>query len=59
MVIIESLNETDVHFVYRNIYKSGVLPVGAKFLGYARSDLTVANIREKCKPFIKVLYNYK
>ncbi|XP_003382987.1 PREDICTED: glucose-6-phosphate 1-dehydrogenase-like [Amphimedon queenslandica] len=36
-----------------NIYKSGVLPPDTRFIGYARSALTVPQLREKSEPYIK------
>ena len=44
---------------YRNIYKSGSLPKGAQFVGYARSELTIAQIRERAKPFMKVSADFQ
>ena len=40
--------------VSRNIYKTDLLPPNTRFIGYARSDLSVAQLREKVQPFLKV-----
>ena len=40
--------------VIRNIYKNDRFPAGTKVVGYARSALTVDNLKEKCKPYLKV-----
>ena len=36
------------------IYKSNLLPANTRFIGYSRSKISVADIREKCKPWFKV-----
>jgi len=36
------------------IYKSNLLPANTRFVGYARSKLSINDIREKCKPWFKV-----
>ena len=36
------------------IFKEGLLPANTRFVGYARSKITVEQIREKCKPWFKV-----
>jgi len=36
------------------LYRDGLLPDKTFFIGYARSKLTVDNIREKCLPYMKV-----
>ncbi len=36
------------------LYRDKLLPPGTTIVGYARSKLTVGNIREKCKPWFKV-----
>ncbi len=43
--------------VCRTIFKNDRFPVGTKIVGYARSALTVDNIKEKCKPYLKVRYS--
>lgn len=37
-----------------NIYKENLLPNNTRFVGYARSKISVIDIREKCKPWFKV-----
>ena len=41
-------------FTCRYLYKDDLIPKGTKFIGYARSDLTVAKLRAKTEPFMKV-----
>ena len=36
------------------IYKHNLLPSNTKFVGYARSKLSVDDIRTRCKPWFKV-----
>ena len=38
----------------RTIYKNNRFPPGTKIVGYARSALTIDNVREKCKQYMKV-----
>ena len=38
-----------------NIYKENLLPNNTRFVGYARSKISVIDIREKCKPWFKVM----
>ena len=40
------------------IYKSNLLPANTRFVGYARSKLSINDIREKCKPWFKVRIDY-
>lgn len=40
----------------RTIFKNERFPAGTKIVGYARSALTVDNLKEKCKPFLKVSF---
>lgn len=35
------------------LFRDGLLPKNTTFVGYARSKLTIAELREKCKPYIK------
>lgn len=41
--------------ICRNIFKNSRFPTGTKIVGYARSALTVDNLKEKCKPYLKVV----
>ena len=41
-------------FPFRNLYKNDLFPKGTKIVGYARSDLTVAQLKERVMPFLKV-----
>ena len=36
------------------IFKENLLPPKVRFVGYSRSKITVADIRERCKPWFKV-----
>ncbi len=36
------------------LFKDKLLPDNTSFVGYARSKISVADIREKCKPWFKV-----
>ncbi|KAK7069767.1 glucose-6-phosphate 1-dehydrogenase [Halocaridina rubra] len=36
------------------LYKDNLLPMNLVIVGYARSDLSVTKIKEKCAPFVKV-----
>ena len=36
------------------LWRDGLLPPGTTIVGYARSKIAVADIREKCKPWFKV-----
>ena len=38
----------------RRLYVDGLLPTDTKFVGYARSKLTVEDIKAKCSSFMKV-----
>ena len=39
----------------RRVAKGGLFPKNTKIVGYARSDLTIEKLKEKCTPFLKVL----
>lgn len=39
---------------YRWLYRDGLLPNETYFVGFARSDLTVQDIRTACLPYMKV-----
>lgn len=39
---------------YRWLFRDGLLPNDTYFVGFARSDLTVEDIRTACLPFMKV-----
>ncbi len=39
--------------------ESGLLPKNTRFVGYARSKLTVDDIKAKCKPYMKVIAKAK
>ena len=39
---------------YRRVAKGGLFPKNTKIVGYARSDLTIEKLKEKCAPFLKV-----
>ena len=43
----------------RWLYRDGLLPDNTKFIGYARSKLTVKDIREKSTPFMKVRFQLR
>lgn len=36
------------------LYRDGLLPKRTTFIGYARSSITVRDIREKCAPYLKL-----
>lgn len=36
------------------LYRDNLLPVGTMFFGYARSKLSMAELRKKCDPYMKV-----
>lgn len=36
------------------LYRDGLLPKRTTFIGYARSSMTVREIREKCTPYLKL-----
>ncbi|XP_065178461.1 glucose-6-phosphate 1-dehydrogenase-like [Sycon ciliatum] len=36
------------------LFRDGYLPTGTKFVGYARSNMTIPQLRERSKPFLKV-----
>ncbi|KAK3102256.1 hypothetical protein FSP39_009955 [Pinctada imbricata] len=36
------------------LYKDGLLPPNTTFIGYARSNLTIADVRKKTEPFMKI-----
>lgn len=36
------------------LYRDGLLPKNTKFVGYARTKQTLAEVREKCKKYLKV-----
>ena len=36
------------------LYRDNLLPSETKFIGYARSKLTVDELKEKCRPYMKV-----
>ena len=40
------------------IFKNNLLPDNTRFVGYARSKLSINDIREKCKPWFKVNFIY-
>ena len=39
---------------FRELFKDKLLPEGTQFIGYARSDLTVAALRQRVEPYFKV-----
>jgi glucose-6-phosphate 1-dehydrogenase len=39
------------------LFKENLLPADTTIIGYARSNLSVQNIREKCSPYLKVCNN--
>ena len=39
---------------YRELFKDKLLPDGTQFIGYARSELTVAALRTRVEPYFKV-----
>ena len=43
-----------VFFPYRWLFKDGLMPENTRIVGYARSKLTVDDIRKKAEPFMKV-----
>ena len=45
-----------VFFPYRWLFKDGLMPENTRIVGYARSKLTVDDIRKKAEPFMKVGY---
>ncbi len=38
----------------RELFKDKLLPEGTQFIGYARSDMTVASLRARVEPYFKV-----
>lgn len=36
------------------LYRDNLLPSDTKFIGYARSKLSVAELKEKCRQYMKV-----
>ena len=38
----------------RMLFKDGLFPKGTRIVGYARSALAVEQLKERCKPFLKV-----
>ena len=41
-------------FTYRFIYRQNLFPPNTKIVGYARSSMTVDDLRKKAEPFMKV-----
>jgi hypothetical protein len=41
---------------YRELFKDKLLPEGTQFIGYARSELTVAALRSRVEPYFKVYF---
>lgn len=39
------------------MYRDDLLPIHTTFFAYARSDLSIQDVREKCDPFLKVEKN--
>jgi len=39
----------------RQLYKKDLFPANTKIVGYARSALSIAQLKERVKPFLKVL----
>ena len=39
---------------HRKVARGGLFPANTRIVGYARSDLTVAQLQEKSRPFLKV-----
>ena len=39
----------------RRVTKGGLFPKNTKIVGYARSDLSIEKLKEKCAPYLKVL----
>ena len=48
------LSPPSVSLPYRRVAKGGLFPKNTKIVGYARSDLTIEKLKEKCAPFLKV-----
>ena len=40
------------------IFKDNLLPDNTRFVGYARSKITINDIRDKCKPWFKVILDH-
>ena len=40
----------------RKVAKGGLFPRNTRIVGYARSDLTVQNLKDKCQPFLKASF---
>lgn len=43
-------------FLFRWLFRDGLLPDNTYFVGFARSNLTVEEIKEACLPHMKVIY---
>ena len=39
---------------FRRVAKGGLFPKNTTIIGYARSDLSIEKLKEKCAPFLKV-----
>lgn len=45
---------THTSMFYRRLYRDNLFPPGTKIVGYARSSLTIDNIKEKSQQYLKV-----
>jgi len=41
-------------YCYRELYKHDWLPEQTYFVGYARSKISICEIRKRCEPYLKV-----
>ena len=46
-------------YVCRALFRDELYPPNTRIVGYARSKLTIDQIKEKCKPYLKVQTTYK
>ena len=45
-----------LHLLLRALFRDELYPPNTRIVGYARSKLTIDQIKEKCKPFLKVCF---
>ena len=55
IVLLATLASTcNVSFFFRMLFKNGLFPNGTRIVGYARSTLTIDQLKERCKQYLKV-----
>ena len=47
-------SNSNISFCFRMLFQGGLFPSGTRIVGYARSTLTIDQLKERCKQYLKV-----